>query len=244
MKSWKEHLGLYKYNEEKMHATHLVFNPEYAYSTATLNPQIHHKTSLTKAQKIIRWMLAEDIGVIWVDQESTGLRKAIETILHAVILSSVPFPMDESKAPLILKNAHAHFDTLKGLSIKGSIYLFSPLHTLAFSFNAVVDEDIPPRNNDVYILSRLFLIPYEDWFLATILDQLDEKEVAWIKDHLDTPFIGSLSVKTMIMSSSMRKMVMYVEDFVHVIKHLFNTHLMDELQDYSFGFIYHFMFKE
>lgn len=244
MKSWKEKLGLYKYNDEKTHATHLVFNPAYAFKPKDSHSPVHYLTSLSHAQTIIRWMMEEDIGVIWVDLESKDLKKKIKQTLRDNLLDKVPFPTDETMRPLILKEAHTHFDTLKKLSKEGSIYLFSPLHTLAFSFNAVVDEDIPPRSNDIYILSRLFFIPYEDWFLATILDQLEEHEEAWIKAHLDSPFVRSLSVKTVIMSSSMRKMVMYVEDFVNVIKQLFNNHFMDELKGFSFGFVYHFMFKE
>lgn len=220
------------------------FNPDYSYHKNAQTPAIHHPNGVKTALKILTWMFENDISILFVDEGSTHIIEDIKTQLGSAVIKNIPFAHQTHHPAVIIQDSHNYLETLKAISKKDTLFLFHPSHTLILDFLEVVDEDIPPQKEDTYILSRFFNSAYEDWFLATLMHQLTDSQQAWILTHLTTPFVASLSVKTIIMSSSMRVMVMYVEDFVNVIKKLFSHHFMDELQGYSFGFIYHFMFKE
>lgn len=244
MKSWQKDLTLYDIDAEDRHALHACFNPTYEYHQKPTEPHRYRtQGAVNHALDVITWMRTQDVGVIWIEDASDELRHHLKETLKAQLIQTPPFTVDETSEAFIVDNIHASWDPLKKLSYRGSLFIYTPMTTQIMSFGDVVSDDIPPRSSDTYMLSRLFYSGVESWFLASILDQLTPVQRTWMLEHLDSPFVESLSVNARIMSSSMKAMVMYVEDFTEVIKKLFTHQFMDELQTYSFGFVYHFMFQ-
>ena len=243
MKPWTQTFGLYDLKADERHALEACFNPTYTFTKPSFKPSRHRtKHAVTQALTVFSWMRLGDIAAVWLESEDATLRKRLQDTVDSHHIAKPPYAVDETFDCLLVEKIHTFWDELKALSTEGSIFIYTPFMTQVMSFGDIVSEEIPPRTSDSYMLSRLFLTGYEAWFLAAILDQLTKPQQTWILDHLESPFVESLNVDTVVMSSSIKSMIMYVEDFTDVIKKLFKHAFMEELQIYSFGFVYHFMF--
>lgn len=207
--------------------------------------QIHHAKAIEKALEILTWMFKNEIALIFIEPDPAFHWDELEPPIKHDVVKQCPFAFDLPEGALLIQNYAIHLDVFKALSKSNAVFILEPARTLHLSFNEIVKELIPPYKEDVYYLSKIFLIPYEDWFLATILYQLEETQKDWMLKHLDTPFVSSISADTRLYLKPISASIfMFVEDFSEAIKKYFEQNLIEKIKDQSFGFNFHFKYKE
>lgn len=245
MNNWLQKITLDKVSKEQLDYFNMFFNPhEIQPSKPPPVHPIHHQASVKKALIVLDWMLANTVALVIKEKANTPFNEAYLATVQEDIITDIPFDCTLLEGALLVQSYNVHMKEFKEMSKEESIFILDPLRTMGLSFNEVLDEIIPPTRTDTYILAKTFNIPYEDWFLATILDQLNDTQQDWMLKHLKSPFVSSLSVQTVIFSARLKPMVMFVEDFSQTIKKFFYHAIMDEIKDFSFGFAYHFLLTD
>lgn len=244
MKS-KAKLGLQELDKEHLNYFKQFYDASLIPKTTTSFPQIHHEKAIEKALEILTWMYKNEVGLIFIEPDPTINIDELKKSIDKDLMRKSPFELNLLEGSLLIQHYSNHLDTLKTLSRSNGVFILDPSRTLSLSFNEVVKEIIPPHKEDVYYLSKIFNIPYEDWFLATILYQLDDVQKDWMLNHLDTAFVSSITTDSRLFLKPISASVfMFIEDFSSAIKKYFEQNLMDEIKDQSFGFNFHYKYQE
>ena len=238
-------LGLNELEKEHLEQFKHFFNPERIPQNKSSFSQIHNPNAIRKALEILDWMFEKEVALVLIEQEPNIQIKDLDKVLEKDIVDSAPFQINLPEGALLIRNYSNHLNTFKAISKSNSVFILDSIRTLYLSFNEVVKELIPPYKEDVYYLSKVFAIPYEDWFLANILYQLEDAQKEWMLKHVDTAFVSSIRADNHLFLKPMSaSFFMYIEDFSEVIKKYFKKNQMDDIKNQSFGFNFHFRYQE
>jgi len=219
-------LGLGEFSPEHLDYFKQFYNPNLIPNSTSPYSQVHHLRATQKALEIINWMVEKEVGLVIFEPDLKEDRRELEKPLLKDMIKDPPFEAKLPKDAMMIQHYPLHLTSLKLISKTHAVFILDPLRTLYLSFNEVVNDLYPPHKEDIYVLSKVFNIPYEDWFLATILSKLEPDQVQWMLDHLETPFVSSISSQH------------------HVLLKPIESHQMDEYKNQSIIFNFHFRYQE
>ena len=207
----------------------------------------HDNIKVNAALSILNGFLKDDVVVvIYNGSDKKEVKSSLKDALKDDFLDAVSghqFKQDENVS--LVRNATINKQVIERYSCQESmIFLLYLDRTEILSFGDTVAIMEPLDNEEMVGLSRMFSIPYDDWYLALVLLELKVEIRNAYLDILESPLVSSITMSPFLIKNRQFSKVMKLSERARVLRSLYEKNVLEFVKEYPFSLIYHFMHKQ